>query len=177
MVPAAWKLLRSRKILPGFLESNEQDGTHPLLISDESQARLGMVKDMRSGKCYLKDYDDYIQIYRAKGSGLKVVCISEFPIGSDGKIMSSDLMSRPNDRSVSPHKTLVAFPSTDPDAGRASGDIDITINQEQVAPPCVEKAKRASEESVEVIVKRERAATPDKTKSPPSLTTAPILSE
>ena len=35
-VPAAWMLQKSRKILPGFLESHEQKGHHPLLLSDES---------------------------------------------------------------------------------------------------------------------------------------------
>ena len=80
-VPAAWMLQKSRKILPGFLESHEQKGHHPLLLSDESQAKMGFVKDMPEGICYLKDYDDYLEMYRAKGSGLKVVCISHFPRG------------------------------------------------------------------------------------------------
>ena len=52
---------------------------------------------------------------------------------------------------LSPHKTLVAFPSTDPDAATANDDIEITINQEQVAPPCVDRANRSSNASVEII--------------------------
>merc|ERR1711873_365690 len=78
-IPTAFKLANSGKILPGFLESHEQAGNHPLLLSDASQSRMGFVKDMREGKVYLKDYDDYLEIYRAHGSGLKVVCISHFP--------------------------------------------------------------------------------------------------
>ena len=60
-IPAAWMLQKSRKILPGFLESHEQKGRHPLLLSDDSQAKMGFVKDMREGVCYLKDYDDYLE--------------------------------------------------------------------------------------------------------------------
>ena len=71
----------SRKIVPGLLESHEQDGNHPLLMSDESQAKMGFIKDMREGKIHLKDYGDSIDVYRAAGSGLKVVCISHFPKG------------------------------------------------------------------------------------------------
>jgi hypothetical protein len=78
-LPTAFMLRNSQKILPGFLESNEQKGGHPLLLSGESQAMLGFVKDMREGQVYLKDYDDYLDIYRAKGTGLQVVCISNFP--------------------------------------------------------------------------------------------------
>ena len=79
---ATWLLTRSKKILPGYLESHEQDGRRPMLMSDESQAKMGFVKDMREGKIYLKDYDDYIDVYRAEGSGLKVVCISHSPKGA-----------------------------------------------------------------------------------------------
>ena len=108
-----------RKILPGFLESHEQPGRHPLLLSDDSQAKMGFVKDMREGEVYLKDYDDYLEVYRAEGSGLKVVCVSNFPEGKDlvQKVMSN--MAVKKDRSVSPHPVLVAHPATtmpEPDA-------------------------------------------------------------
>ena len=56
-------------ILPQFLQSHEQPGKHPLLLSDECQAKLGFVKDMREGKVYLKDYDDEIEVFRDKQSG------------------------------------------------------------------------------------------------------------
>ena len=79
----ALKMSNSGLILPGFLESHEEPGDHPLLLSDQSQARLGFVKDMREGKVYLKDHDDYVDIYRAEGSGLKVVCVSHFPPSID----------------------------------------------------------------------------------------------
>ena len=106
-MPAAWLLNKTKKILPGYLESQEQDGRRPMLMSDESQCRMGFVKDMREGKIYLKDYDDYIDVYRAEGSGLKVVCISHFPQGAMNK---PDFASKPNrkERSLSPHPVLVA---------------------------------------------------------------------
>ena len=112
-LPAAWWLVNQKKVLSGFLESHEQKGSHPLLLSDGSQARMGFVKDMRAGKIYLKDYDDYIDIYRAKGSGLRVVCISHFP---EGAFNPADFASKPTassqKRDISPdHPILVAHPA------------------------------------------------------------------
>ena len=79
-MPTCQRLLKSGRYLPGKLHSHEQPGRQPLLLSDESQARLGFKKDMRSHVIQLADYeDDEIPIYRAKGSGLRVICISNFP--------------------------------------------------------------------------------------------------
>ena len=66
-----------------------------MLLSDSSQARMGMIKDMRLGQVKLKDYDDYLDIYRAEGSGLKVVCISHFP-----KDLIPELFVEPTARSL-----------------------------------------------------------------------------
>ena len=85
-LPTAIKLSKCQRILPGVLESHEQDGKHPLLLSDQCQAKLGFVKDMREGKIYLKDYDDYIDVYRAERTGLKVICVSSFPKKGSGYI-------------------------------------------------------------------------------------------
>jgi hypothetical protein len=50
-----------------------------LLISNEHQAKLGLVKDMRHGICTLKDYPGmHLPLCKAQGSGLLVVNISEF---------------------------------------------------------------------------------------------------
>ena len=59
-LPCAMMLQESQRVLPLILDSHEQEGRHPMLLSDSSQARLGMVKDMRAGVCYLKDYNDYL---------------------------------------------------------------------------------------------------------------------
>jgi hypothetical protein len=83
-LPVAMKLKYSGLILPQFLQSHEQPGKHPLLLSDECQAKLGFVKDMREGKVYLKDYDDEIEVFRDRQSGLKVICISHFPTTDEG---------------------------------------------------------------------------------------------
>eukprot|EP00973_Karenia_brevis_P057682 8023996-Karenia_brevis.AAC.1 len=44
---------------------------------------MGFVKDMREGQLYLKDHDDYLDVYRAEGSGLKVINVSHFPKNGD----------------------------------------------------------------------------------------------
>eukprot|EP00973_Karenia_brevis_P032717 4516957-Karenia_brevis.AAC.1 len=38
---------------------------------------------MREGQVYLKDYDDFLDVYRVEGSGLKVVNVSHFPKNGD----------------------------------------------------------------------------------------------
>jgi hypothetical protein len=96
-------LKNSQKIILGWLESHEQAGAHPLLLSDESQAQMGFVKDMRAGVVYLKDYDDYLDVYRAENSGLEVIGISNFPKGAvtremfvekvNGKMIGDNVMS------------------------------------------------------------------------------------
>jgi hypothetical protein len=63
---------------------------------------VGFVKDMRAGVVYLKDYDDYLDVYRAENSGLEVVCVSHFPKGSltremfvekvNGRMIGDDVM-------------------------------------------------------------------------------------
>eukprot|EP00973_Karenia_brevis_P066307 9216266-Karenia_brevis.AAC.1 len=37
-LPVSFKLRESQQIIPGFLDSHEQDGAHPLLLSDQAQA-------------------------------------------------------------------------------------------------------------------------------------------
>ena len=78
-LPVGFQLKNSGLILPTAIQSHEQKGNHPLLLSDPSQAALGMVKNMREGIVYLEDYDDDVKVYRAKGTGLKVICVSRFP--------------------------------------------------------------------------------------------------
>lgn len=96
LLPTAMKLKNSALLLPHFIESHEQPGKHPLLVSSETQAKLGSCKDMREGTLYLKDYDDYIDLHRAKGSGLVVVCVSHFPTG---KFHARDFVQRDNEGS------------------------------------------------------------------------------
>eukprot|EP00973_Karenia_brevis_P077262 10732286-Karenia_brevis.AAC.1 len=53
---------------------------------------MGFVKDMREGQVYLKDCDDYLDVYRVEGSELKVVDISHFPKVGDGSMRLSDFV-------------------------------------------------------------------------------------
>ena len=77
--PGSFKLQYSGAKMPLTLESNEQPRNHPMLLSSVTQGKLKLVKDTEEGTVYMKDYDDYLQFHRAKGSGLLVVCISHWP--------------------------------------------------------------------------------------------------
>eukprot|EP00973_Karenia_brevis_P023125 3184677-Karenia_brevis.AAC.1 len=59
---------------------------------------MGFVKDMREGRVYLKDYDDYLNVYRVEGSGLKVVDISHFAKVGDGSMRLSDFVPGAQER-------------------------------------------------------------------------------
>eukprot|EP00973_Karenia_brevis_P030116 4150349-Karenia_brevis.AAC.1 len=48
-------------------------------MSDRTQAQLGMVKDMRNGLVYLRDYEDCIEVYRDSRTGIRVINVSHFP--------------------------------------------------------------------------------------------------
>ena len=55
-----------------FLESNEQEGEQPLLLSRESQKLLRLVKDTEENTVYSKLLEDYLEIRRTESSGLRV---------------------------------------------------------------------------------------------------------
>ena len=89
---------------------------------------------MREGTCYLKDYDDYLDLYRAEGMRLKVVNIAHFPEIMDPSLFVSKVNGRDitaglwkaaiqqqQARSLSPHKTLVAFPAGTGGPGTLTG--------------------------------------------------------
>ncbi len=68
-----------RTPLGGVIQSYEIPGSAPLLISNEHQAKLGLVKDMRDVICTLKDFPGrHLPLSKALGSGLVVINISEF---------------------------------------------------------------------------------------------------
>jgi hypothetical protein len=68
-----------RTPLAGVIQSYEIPGSAPLLISNEHQAKLGLVKDVRDGICTLKDFPGrHLPMCKAHGSGLLVVNLSEF---------------------------------------------------------------------------------------------------
>ena len=64
------------------------EGDTPLLISLHAQSTLGFIKDVQAGTCEMrhvtgrgpKDFEKIpIKLYNLKGSGLRAICISEFP--------------------------------------------------------------------------------------------------
>ena len=68
------------------------------------------MKDMRAGKVYLKDCNDYVDLCRAEGSGLRVVCVSHFP---ESPSLIGDLVGQESDAEVlPPHEPLVANRAT-----------------------------------------------------------------
>lgn len=74
-------LLRNSGItLAGVIESHELQGSEvPLLLSLSAQEKLGLIKNLRTGRCYLADYpDEEIELCRSSGNGLLVINISNF---------------------------------------------------------------------------------------------------
>ena len=67
----------ARKIQPGALGVTDRTGDFHLL-SDHTQCVLGFANDMRPGTVWLGVRKDNIQVYRAAGSGLTVICGSDF---------------------------------------------------------------------------------------------------
>ena len=72
----------------GTIRSNEIPGDMPLLISLHAQSTLGFIKDVEEGTCFMKyrnggnpDGVELVEItlYNAGGSGLRAICISDFP--------------------------------------------------------------------------------------------------
>ena len=81
-IPAATRLENAGRTLTSRIDSNEIEGERALLLSNDAQVKLGMIKDMRAGTCYLRDYDDEVQLARMQGSGLLVLNI--------GRLMDCD---------------------------------------------------------------------------------------
>ena len=81
-MPFAVRLKESKMILPGTIESHEMEvGDNPILISQASQAAMGMVKDMRAGTVQMKDYDmQSLEIVRHARNGLFMVRIDHLLI-------------------------------------------------------------------------------------------------
>ena len=52
-MPAFFQLTKGQ-VVEATLDSHEQDGRAPVLLSNQSQAELGMIKDMRLKQVYLK---------------------------------------------------------------------------------------------------------------------------
>ena len=64
-LPCAFQLKNSGHILPTCIQSHEQKGNRPLLLSDPSQAALGVVRNKCKGIAYMEDYGDFLTMYRA----------------------------------------------------------------------------------------------------------------
>ena len=66
----------------GTISSNElnRDDNY-MLLSLHAQGTLGLVKDTdpSSNTCFVKAYDAFVQLFEVKGSGLRAICISNFP--------------------------------------------------------------------------------------------------
>ena len=75
------------------LMSNEPSiGTERImLLSIKARATLGLVKDTRSGTCFLKDYGQFAPLYEVVGSDLRCVCISDWQADRpDAKVLGPD---------------------------------------------------------------------------------------
>ena len=83
--------------LAGALLSCELEHSDNMcLLSQNAQSVLGIVRDQRDGTAFLKDYNQYVQLYRIKSNGLVAMCISDFasvpsPIPSAPQAVAGDL--------------------------------------------------------------------------------------
>ena len=73
-------LRQSGVTITAIIDSNElSNSSTPLLLSKNSQGRLGLVKNMRTGKCTLLDYPgEELTLGRSKDTDLLVMNISQF---------------------------------------------------------------------------------------------------
>eukprot|EP00971_Amphidinium_carterae_P352490 6492618-Amphidinium_carterae.1 len=71
--------LRNNMCIAGAIDSNELEGVEcPLLLSQSAQAKLGLIKNMRTSTCLLSDYEQEVQLARCSKSGLLLICITDF---------------------------------------------------------------------------------------------------
>ena len=73
----AIRLQESDTVIPGCVHSHEiSEKTHPLLVSQACQAKLGMTKRVRYGSITLDDYDaQTLEVARQVGTGLFMIRI------------------------------------------------------------------------------------------------------
>ena len=73
---------RIRQVIRGCVHSHEiPEKTHPLLLSQACQAKLGMMKRVRDGSITLDDHDaQSLEVARQVGTGLLMIRITSFYI-------------------------------------------------------------------------------------------------
>ena len=76
-IPMAVRLQESDMVIPGCILSHEiLEKTHPLLLSQACQAKLGMTKRVRDGSITLDDYHaESLEVARQVGTGLFMIGI------------------------------------------------------------------------------------------------------
>ena len=74
-IPMAIRLQESDMVKPGCVHSHEiPEKTHPLLLSQACQAKLGMTKRVRDGSITLDDHDaQSLEVARQVGTGLFMI--------------------------------------------------------------------------------------------------------
>ena len=75
--PMAIRLQESGMVIPGAcIHTKSRKKTHPLLLSQACQAKLGMTKRVRDGSITLDDYDaQSLEVVRQVGTGLFMIRI------------------------------------------------------------------------------------------------------
>ena len=74
-IPLGLQLIKSKLDIQGSLCSHEMDaGDHVLLLSQSVQAKLGMIKNARSGSISLLDYQE-LEVVRMAKTGLFMIRI------------------------------------------------------------------------------------------------------
>ena len=75
-IPFGIELVESGMIIPGTVSTHEvPKASHPMLLSQACQAKLGMTKSMRAGTIFLDDYGQHLEVVRQAGTGLFMIRI------------------------------------------------------------------------------------------------------
>ncbi len=130
-----------------------------MLLSLHAQATLGFVKDAAAGACYRKHYDDYCQLYEVRGSGLGVICISDFEKPSvsestlevDIEVLQDRLAKKKAEQALRAAPTTPKLSS----AQEKVKDITSRIKADQAlrAAPSTSSASGATEEKPTLIIR------------------------
>ena len=76
-------------VLPDTVKRNANHKENTLLLSLQAQKQLGLIKDVRAGTAYLKDYGQYVTLYQMKGTRLRAVRISGYDLHEQEKCVST----------------------------------------------------------------------------------------
>ena len=167
-IPLGLQLIKSKLDIQGSLCSHEMDaGDHVLLLSQSVQAKLGMIKNARSGSISLLDYEQQeLEVVRMAKTGLFMIRIDHLSaerfFDKDGKpycekgtkMIRSQPASSSADASATANVAHDVYeressPSPEERAGAVAGIAQPEQSEAYVVPQTREVAKTRPEELLE----------------------------